>query len=99
MKMPHVGLRLKKLVLDSIGIIESLCMEELNDGSALSKYAGVPAEIRLRLEGPALHLSISCLHLAMVELLSIILDRCDSGIQANQSLTGPIYIYACAAQS
>ena len=56
-------------------------MEDFNCGSAALKYAWVSAQTRLRLEDPALRLSISCLPLAIVDLLNVIFDRCCSGIQ------------------
>ena len=57
------------------------CLEEFDYGSAALKYAGVSDKTRLRLEDPALHLSTSCLHSAIEDLLSVIFDRCCSGIQ------------------
>lgn len=87
----------EEAVFDSVGIIKSLAWRTSISESAALKYAGVSAETMLRLEGPAPHLSISCLHLAIVDLLSVILDRCDSGIPKIQSFAGLEYIYACAA--
>lgn len=74
-------------------------LEEFDYSSAALKYAGVSAETQLRLEDPALHLSISCLHLAIVDLLNVILDRYCFGIQVFKSIAGPEYINACTAQS
>lgn len=70
MEIPYVGLRLIRLVSNFVAITKSL---------AWKKYAGVPAEARLRLEDPALP-SLSCLHLVIVDLLSVILDRYRNGI-------------------
>ena len=89
----------EEAVFDSVGIVKSLAWRTPISESAALKYAGVSAGSMLRLEGPALHLSISCLHLAIVDLLGVILDRCDSGIPKNQRFAGLEYIYACAAQS
>ena len=89
----------EEAVFDSVGIVKSIAWRTSISESAALQYAGVSAETMLRLGGPALHLSISCLHLAIVDLLSIILDRCDLGIPKIQSFAGLEYIYACAAQS
>ena len=79
MKIPFVGTRLTKLISCLVVIIKSRAWK--NSISAALKYAGVSDKTRLRLEDPALHLSTSCLHSAIEDLLSVIFDRCCSGIQ------------------
>ena len=89
----------EKAVFDSVGLFKSLAWRTSISEFAALKYTGVSAETMLRLEGPALHLSISCIHLARVDLLNVLLDRCDSETPKLQSLAGLEYIYACSAQS
>ena len=75
--------------------IHTSYLEEFDHGSAALKYAGASGKIPLRPEDPALHLSISCLHLAIVDLLSVVYGRCCSRIQIMAVLE---YIF-CAPQS